>query len=67
MRFLFILFFFILGCNSLNGEKTSKIYICGDHECASKKEIDDYFKNNISIEVYSISRTSKKESIQHDH
>tara|TARA_A100000164_G_C21404641_1_gene539333 strand:+ start:65 stop:541 length:477 start_codon:yes stop_codon:yes gene_type:complete len=61
MRFLFILFFFILGCNSLNGEKTSKIYICGDHECASKKEIDDYFKNNISIEVYSISRTSKKD------
>ena len=61
MRFFVIFFFFIVGCNSLSSGKTSKIYICGDHECANKKEINDYFKNNISIEVYSITGSSKKD------
>ena len=61
MRFFVIFFFFIVGCNSLSSDKTSKIYICGDHECANKKEINDYFKNNISIEVYSITSSSKKD------
>ena len=61
MRFFVIFFFFIVGCNSLSSGKTSKIYICGDHECANKKEINDYFKNNISIEVYSITSSSRKD------
>ena len=61
MRFFVIFFFFIVGCNSLSSDKTSKIYICGDHECANKKEINDYFKNNISIEVYSITSSSRKD------
>ena len=61
MRFLLILFLFIFGCNSFSNNKTSKIYICGDRECANKKEINDYFKNNISIEVYSITSSSKKD------
>ena len=51
----------MINCSSLTGEKTQKIYICGDHECANKKEIDDYFKNNISIEVYTLSEVSKKD------
>ena len=61
MRFFVIFFFFIVGCNSLSSDKTSKIYICGDHECANKKEINDYFKNNISIEVYSITSSPRKD------
>lgn len=61
MRFFLIFFFFIVGCNSLSSGKTTKIYICGDHECINKKEINDYFKNNISIEVYSITSSSRKD------
>ena len=61
MRFFLIFFFFIVCCNSLSSGKTTKIYICGDHECINKKEINDYFKNNISIEVYSITSSSRKD------
>ncbi|MAV57024.1 MAG: hypothetical protein CBE07_000770 [Pelagibacteraceae bacterium TMED247] len=58
MKYLiFILFFFIYSCNSLS--KSEKVYICGDHPCVNKKEIKEYFDNNISIEVYTI--TSKKQ------
>ncbi len=54
MKKIYLLIFFILlGCG---GDK--KVYICGDHPCKDKKEIDDYFKNNISIEVY-VMETSK--------
>ena len=61
MKYLFFLFFFLAHCSSITGDKTQKIYICGDHECADKKEINNYFKNNISIEVYTLSDSSKKD------
>ena len=35
------------GCSS-----GKKVYICGDHVCKNQKEIDEYFEQNISIEVY---------------
>ena len=60
MKYLFFLIFFLTHCSSIFGDKTQKIYICGDHECADKKEINDYFKNNISIEVYTLSDSPKK-------
>ena len=61
MKYLFFLFFFLAHCSSITGDKTQKIYICGDHECANKKEINNYFKNNISIEVYTLSDSPKKD------
>ena len=61
MNFIIIFFLFIIGCSSLNSDRVQKVYICGDHECKNKKEMDDYFKNNISIEVYSIRKTSKND------
>ena len=60
MKYLFFLFFFLAHCSSITGDKTQKIYICGDHECADKKEMNNYFKNNISIEVYTLSNSTKK-------
>lgn len=60
MKFLFFLFFFLISCVGFNNEKTKKIYICGDHECKNKKEIRDYFKNNISVEVYTVTSSKKK-------
>ena len=47
-----ILFLFIIQCaGPLN--KVEKVYICGDHKCANKAEAEEYFNNNISIEIYS--------------
>ena len=58
MRFILLFFIFIFSCSTFNDEKTKKIYICGDHPCSNKKEVKNYFDNNISIEVYTV--TSKK-------
>ena len=60
MKYLIFLIFFLTHCSSITGDKTQKIYICGDHECADKKEMNNYFKNNISIEVYTLSNSTKK-------
>ena len=57
--YLFI-FVLLLGCS----QQSSKIYICGDHPCKNKKEIEDYFKNNISIEVYILESKKKKRQNQ---
>ena len=61
MKILLIFFFILASCSSINNNKVKKVYICGDHECANKKEINDYFKNNISIEIYTLSKSSKKD------
>ena len=37
MKFLIFLFLFLISCSSLTGEKTQKIYICGDRECENIK------------------------------
>ena len=46
-KFYLFIFIIFLGCSNSN-----RVYICGDHPCKNKKEMNDYFKNNISIEVY---------------
>lgn len=57
-RIYLLAFIMLLGCTSSN-----RVYICGDHECINKKEIEDYFKNNISMEVYVVeSNKSKKKN-----
>ena len=54
--FLIIFLFIIVACSSNN---VKKIYICGDHPCADKNEVENYFNNNISVEVFTISSDSK--------
>ena len=54
-----LIFIFLAGCASPN-----KVYICGDHKCKNKKEIDDYFKNNISVEVYVVESKKMKDKDQ---
>ena len=61
MKILLIFFFILVSCSTISNSKVKKVYICGDHECANKKEINDYFKNNISIEIYTLSKSSKKD------
>ena len=48
--FLFIIFLFLFSCSN----KVTQVYSCGDHPCVNKKEMKEYFDNNISIEVFSI-------------
>ena len=61
MKILLIFFFILVSCSTTNDNKVKKVYICGDHECKNNKEINEYFENNISIEIYTISRSSKKD------
>ena len=61
MRILFIFFFILVSCTTISDSKVKKIYICGNHECANKKEMNDYFENNISIEIYTLSKSSKRD------
>ena len=60
MRLFLTIFLLICSCSSIGPDKYKKVYICGDHECKNNREINDYFKNNISIEVYTITSSSKK-------
>ena len=59
--YLLIIFFFIINCSTPTGGQ-KRVYICGDHTCANNKEVKDYFNNNISIEVYTI--TSDKKNLE---
>ena len=49
MKKLYLQFFFLLlSCNS-----TKKNYVCGDRPCLNKKDFNEYFANNLSIEIKS--------------
>ena len=61
MKILLIFFFILVSCSTTSDNKVKKVFICGDHECKNNKEINEYFENNISIEIYTISRSSKKD------
>ena len=61
MKFFLFIFLFIISCTSFTNNETKRIYICGDHPCKNKKEIKNYFDNNISIEVYTVSTKKRKE------
>ena len=54
--FLLFTFLFLFSCTNYG----SKIYICGDHPCKNNKELEEYFANNISMEVYVIERKNKQ-------
>ena len=48
MKITYILFFiiFITSCG-----KPKTVLICGDHICVNKKEAQQYFDENLSLEV----------------
>ncbi len=48
--FFIYYFLFLFSCSN----KVTQVYICGDHPCVNKKEMKEYFDNNISIEVFTI-------------
>ena len=56
MKFLFsiFLFFFLHNCS-----KPKTVLICGDHVCVNKSEAEQYFEENLSLEVKIINKKSK--------
>ena len=52
---LIFLFFFLSNCN-----KPRTVLICGDHVCINKSEAEQYFEENLSLEVKVIDKKSKK-------
>jgi len=54
--FLLITLFFIIQ----NCSKPKIVYICGDHICVSKSEAEQYFEENLSLEVKIIDKENKE-------
>ena len=57
MKILLIFFtiFFLSNCS-----KPKTVLICGDHICVNQKEAEQYFEENLSIEVKIISKNKGK-------
>ena len=58
MKFL-LLFFLALFLTNCSKQKT--VLICGDHICINKSEAEQYFEQNLSLEVKIIDSKNKKE------
>ena len=54
--YIFMLFFFVTNCS-----KTKVVFVCGDHKCINKSEAEQYFEENLSIEVRLIDKQKKEE------
>jgi hypothetical protein len=52
----FFLFFILSNCSN-----TKTVLICGDHVCINKAEAEQYFEENLSIEVKVINKKVKKD------
>ena len=52
MKFLLIIFFILL----FSCTKPQTILICGDHKCVNKAEAEQYFEENLSLEVQILSK-----------
>ena len=55
-NFLIILIFIFFS----NCSKPQTVVICGDHVCVNKAEAEQYFEDNLTIEVKIIDRNKKK-------
>jgi len=54
--FLVILFLILVNCSSSN----KYTYMCGERECVDKKEIDEYFEKNLSVEVLILNKENNE-------
>ena len=55
--FLFLIILLISSCS-----KPKTVLICGDHVCVNKAEANQYFEENLSIEVRIIKKDINKEN-----
>ena len=52
---IFIILFLSVSCS-----KPKTVLICGDHVCINKQEAEQYFEENLSIEVKIINKKKEK-------
>ena len=52
---MFFFLLLVLSCNTVKKE-----YVCGDHPCIDKKEFNEYFSKNLSIEIKTQKNKKKK-------
>lgn len=57
MKFIFFIFLLFLLHNC---SKPKTVLICGDHVCINKTEAEQYFEENLSLEVKVVNKKSKK-------
>jgi hypothetical protein len=60
-RLMCLLLLFVL-CNCSFGSNNKKVFWCGDHPCINKKERQEYFKQNMIVEVKKINKKKIKNS-----
>ena len=58
MRLLIIILFFFYFSNC---SKPKTVLICGDHVCVNKAEAEQFFEENLSIEVKIINQKTDKQ------
>ena len=54
---LILILFLITSC----ANKSKTVLICGDHICINKKEAEQYFEENLTIEIKIINQNNKKD------
>ena len=52
---IFFLFFLLQNCS-----KHKTVFICGNHVCINKAEAEQYFEENLSIEVKIVNKKKKR-------
>ena len=57
MRFFFLILFFLIFANC---SKQKTVLICGDHVCVNKLEAQQYFEENLTIEVKVINKEKER-------
>ena len=57
MRLILLFSFFLF---SVNCSKPKSVFICGDHVCINKAEAEQFFEENLTIEVKIINKKVKK-------
>ena len=55
LLFLFLILFYLSHCS-----KPKTVLICGDHVCVNKTEAQQYFEENLTLEVKIINKNNKK-------
>ncbi len=55
-----VILFFLLTIFLTHCSKPKTVLICGDHICVNKKEAEQYFEENLTIEVKIIKKKEKK-------
>ena len=55
-KIFLIVFLIVIGCS-----KPKTVFICGDHVCVNNVEAEQFFEENLSIEVKIIDKKKKKE------